>query len=360
MWRYARIPKEIEEEPSFMRPINMISKIEKDNKMKNLLKSVRTKFASGNRCNRKQYPISEYLENVFKVSKSLLAYSSILTSFCRPETSQQTSLQSLDHMLALLVIIRKLVSLENNPPLNEVVNCDLVPFLFKVLHCGIIREYKREYEISTSSSPATGTIWRKLVFEASWILTNIASGAPAHTTIVVSNLNEDITKLTAIETLLLLLHIDSTEIRQQTLWSIANITGDNAQYRHDIIYAKIPTSLRGAKYFYKALSPEGVELNKSEMDTISTIDLIYNIYNESKTSIYMTRIISWALSNCFRGKPIDIDVQTAATAAKILAEMVLTCADNDILADALWGIAYGKFFKYILDISRLKELIPLT
>ncbi|KAG2392887.1 hypothetical protein C9374_009464 [Naegleria lovaniensis] len=348
-WKYSLISKDIENEPTFMKPIQMIEKIQKDYKTKNLIRSIRLQSAPTNKVARKQTPVSEYRENVFKVAKTLLSYTPMFSTFVECSNSSKTSIpsssqnniQAMQHVLALLMIVRKLVSLEFNPPLNDVVNCDLVPFLFKILHFGIVQEYRRLYDPTSSFSSVLVTLWRELIFEASWILTNVASGAPAHTQTVVGNTEPSITSMSSIQTLLMLLHIDSQEIKQQTLWSLANITGDNATYRDAVIYAIIPSSLEGAKYLYRSLNTENIEFSQSPCPITSAIDIINNIYVETKKSLSMSRIIAWTFSNCFRGKPVNVDIKNAATVATVLQEMVQTSTDFDVLSDALWGIAYG-------------------
>ncbi|KAF0980883.1 hypothetical protein FDP41_012671 [Naegleria fowleri] len=371
-WKYSLISKDIEKEPTFMKPIQMIEKIQKDCKTKNLIRSVRLKSAPTNKSLRKQIPVSEYRENVFKVAKTLLSYTPMFSTFVECSNSKSpvpsssashNNVQAMQHVLALLMIVRKLVSLEFNPPLNDVVNCDLVPFLFKILHFGIVQEYRRLYDPSCSFSSVLVTLWRELIFEASWILTNVASGAPAHTQTVVGNTDPSITSMSSIQTLLMLLHIDSQEIKQQTLWSLANITGDNASYRDSVIYAIIPNSLEGAKYLYRSLNTENIEFSQSKFPTMSSIDLINSIYLENKKSLSMNRIIAWTFSNCFRGKPVNVDITNAATVATVLQEMVQTSNDLDVLSDALWGIAYGtdtpdmNFINLFLNDSLLPILV---
>jgi hypothetical protein len=107
-----------------------------------------------------------------------------------------------------LVGIRKVLSLPNEPPIQEVIDAGLVYDFIKYLEHSL-----PEFQ-----------------FEALWCLTNIASGTSEHTLSVVNK--GGINKIIAL--------IDSNiqEIQEQAIWAIGNIAGDSIKIRDKVIAAK--------------------------------------------------------------------------------------------------------------------------
>ena len=68
--------------------------------------------------------------------------------------------------LEMAMSFRKLLCIERNPPIAEVVAAGAVPRLVQFLHCGESHE---------------------LAFEAAWALTNVASGTSEHTRVLIDN-----------------------------------------------------------------------------------------------------------------------------------------------------------------------------
>jgi len=102
--------------------------------------------------------------------------------------------------------IRKLLSVKTNPPIDAVVQAGAVPRLINLL--GLV------------SQP-------QIQFESCWALTNVASGSLDQTMAVV-NAN-------AIPMFVRLLEVPSAEVREQALWALANISGENAELRDLVI-----------------------------------------------------------------------------------------------------------------------------
>ena len=109
-----------------------------------------------------------------------------------------------DEALQAVRGIRRMLSVERNPPVKEVLAAGALPYFVKMLE---------KYDD-----------WM-LMFEAAWALTNIAS----------TERTRDVVEGGAVGPLITLLGHDNPDLREQAVWCLGNIAGDCSDFRDYVV-----------------------------------------------------------------------------------------------------------------------------
>lgn len=212
-----------------------------------------------------QFPELGQASNIAKKLESLPA---MVAGMCSDDATLQ---------LEATTQFRKLLSIERNPPIEEVISSGVVPRFVEFL----MRED-----------------FPQLQFEAAWALTNVASGTSEHTKVVIDH--------GAIPIFVKLLGSPGDEVREQAVWALGNVAGDSPRCR-DLVLS------------HGALLPLLAQLNEH-------------------AKLSMLRNATWTLSNFCRGKPQPPFEQTKPALPAL--ERLIHSNDEEVLTDSCWALSY--------------------
>jgi hypothetical protein len=178
--------------------------------------------------------------------------------------------------------MRKVLSREKSPPIDDVIAAGAVPLLAKLLE--------------NDSTPVTQ-------FEAAWALTNIASGTTDHTACIVNTPG-------LIASFVRLLGSADQNVCEQAVWALGNIAGDSPVYRDLLL----------------------------ERGVLTELTQIPERFGHSGMPLTLRRNMTWSISNLCRGKPAP-PLSAVASVIPYLTAMI-HYADSEVVADALWSLSY--------------------
>lgn len=212
------------------------------------------------------------------------------------------SVESPSLQLSAVQAARKLLSSDRNPPIDALIASGILPILVNCLEM--------------NDNPV-------LQFEATWALTNIASGTQAQTNQVV--------QAGAVPLLMNLLQSSKQNVCEQAVWALGNIIGDGPHLRDYVIDMGVVQPLLS---FIKPDIP-----------------------------ISFLRNVTWVIVNLCRNKEPPPPVKTIQDLLPALDILILH-SDVNILVDTVWALSYltdggNDQIQMVLDSNVVPKLIPL-
>jgi len=196
-------------------------------------------------------------------------------------TLQNHASSSSEAVLEAVRGFRKMLSVEQNPPVREIIECQALPYFVTLL---------------TRNDVTPDEITFKIHFEATWALTNVAS----------TEFTRTVVDCNAVPQLVKLLLSGSPDVREQSAWCLGNIAGDSPELRDIILQSG-------------GMAP-----------------LLQNVANPSSDSLLGN--VVWALSNFCRGKP-QPQLEYVAPALPIISDLLVSGRTTG-LQDICWALSY--------------------
>jgi hypothetical protein len=165
---------------------------------------------------------------------------------------------------------------ERCPPIKQIIDCGVIPRFVELMQ--------------RDDCP-------KLQFEATWAMTNIASGSSEQTRVVVES--------GAVHVFIRNLGSADEDVCEQSIWALGNIAGDSISNRDTLLQMGVLTSL-----------------------------IAIERHSNNNTRLSLLRNTSWTLSNLCRGKPSP-QFCVVSPAIPLLSKF-LNSNDNEVLTDACW------------------------
>jgi len=185
-----------------------------------------------------------------------------------------------EYQLDAVTQYRKMLSIEQNPPIAKVLESGVAPRFLELAQC--------------FETP-------KLQFEALWAICNIVSGDQEQTQAMV---NLDVVPIVT----RIIKESTNNDVLEQGIWTLGNVAGDSPPKRDACLQA-------GA--------------------LLAILPILEQNYERK---ISCTRNAVWAISNLCRGRPKP-DMRNLRPALPVIAN-VLKSDDQEVLTDALWCLSY--------------------
>jgi len=204
---------------------------------------------------------------------------------------------NIDAMPDILEALRKAVSLDDTPPITELMKTAVVPYIVDLLRPDL---YKYE----------------RLMIETSWIATNIVSRESEHVNYLVG--------LDIIPRAINLLEHPHETVRDNALWILANLSGESLMFRDDILKRGVVAKLE-------------------------------YLLNTTTGSSDCAATVVWLISNLCRGKPFP-DFPSIAPFLPYLQVFIKNNEDEEVQLNCMWALVY---LTEVDDEQQLQEIINM-
>jgi importin subunit alpha-6/7 len=206
---------------------------------------------------------------------------------------------------------RSLLSVEDSPPIQPVIDSGCVPRFVQLLDLSYLTSAPMALNGRSLSNMqrefpdfnVVTEVANKIRVEAAWVITNIASGTTQQT--------RTILEAGAIPFLVQMLLDPSDVVIDQSVWALGNIAGDSEEMRDTI-------------------------LDTGALDII--ISLLMRMH-ESTAHTKIVRNLTWLLSNLNRGRNPPPRYESMRASLGILFRLIET-RDPEIVSDAFWALSY--------------------
>lgn len=186
---------------------------------------------------------------------------------------------------------RTALSVENNPPIQIIIDSGIVPRFVELLDPQFYEKFENE-QLAQSCR-----------FETAWVLTNIASGDSEQTKYIV--------RLGVVPFLINMISENNLPNIDQGVWALGNIAGDSEELRDVVLEAGCHRLI--------------LELIKK--------------FSTNNEHIKMLRNFIWLLSNLNRGRNPLAPIQNMKEVLPII-EVLIYMDDCDIVSDCFWCLSY--------------------
>lgn len=148
----------------------------------------------------------------------------------KQETIQALYSTLVEDQLAATQKFRKLLSKEPNPPIDLVIQHNIVPQFVQFL-ANTSNSTLQVIFLANSIRWYTQKKYFLVQFEAAWALTNIASGTSEQTSVVIA--------AGAVPIFIKLLESPHIDVQEQAVWALGNIAGDSPECRNFVLDAGV-------------------------------------------------------------------------------------------------------------------------
>jgi len=202
---------------------------------------------------------------------------------------------------------RTILSVEINPPIQEIIDTGIVPRIIKLLNKAYLESLVAD-EDEQGDPEVNARLISKIRLEAAWTLTNIAAGNSSQTEYIVS--------INAVPPIIEMLFEEDHVLVDQAIWALGNVAGDSIKLRNMIL----------------------------DMDVLPIIIRLIEKYRTLPKHIKILRNLVWVSSSLVRGRDHPPHPEILKLVFNTIEPMAFM-NDQEIVADSFWC------FSYIADVG---------